>query len=141
MSFLTDQRVVVTGVGIVAANAAGKTAFWDSLLRGHSGTKRITLFDPTEYRSQIAGEVTDFELRDYLQPKGKISRMSRQTQLALAAAALAEKDVGIPARLLAKSGPVPIYLGVSSSAIEVVEKGIERMERRGAARVRNGPGP
>jgi len=55
MRFLTDQRVVIAGVGIVTANACGKNAFWDSLLRGHSGTKRITRFDPSSYRSQIAG--------------------------------------------------------------------------------------
>ena len=135
MSFLTDQRVVVTGIGIVAANACGKNAFWDSLLRGHSGTKRITLFDPSSYRSQIAGQVGDFDLRNFLQPKGKLSRMSRQTQLALASAALAEQDVGLSSKMLAKSGPVPIYLGVSSSAIEVVEKGLERMETHGVSRV------
>ena len=135
MGFLPDTRVVVTGLGIVAANASGKGPFWESLLRGHSGTKRITLFDASAYRSQIAGEVGNFDLRNYVKPKGKISRMSRQTQLALAAAALAEKDAGLSFAALAKSGPVPIYLGVSSSAIEVVERGIERMEQRGATRV------
>lgn len=135
MAPFSNERVVVTGVGIVAPNAVGKVAFWDSLLRGHSGTSRITLFDPSSYRSQIAGEVTNFDLTSYIQPKCKVSRMSRQTQLALAAAVLAEKDVGISPKMLAKSGPVPVYLGVSSSAIEVVEKGIERMEKRGASRV------
>jgi 3-oxoacyl-[acyl-carrier-protein] synthase II len=131
----SEQRAVVTGIGIVAANAIGKVAFWDSLLRGHSGTKKISLFDASSYHSQIAGEVADFDIKDYLQPKGKISRMSRQTQLALAAAVLAESDVGISSKQLASSGPVPVYLGVSSSAIEVVEKGIERMTTRGASRV------
>jgi len=135
MGFLTEQRVVVTGLGIVASNAIGKTAFWESLLNGHSGTRRITLFDPSSYRSQIAGEIPNFDLRDYLQPKGNVSRMSRQTQFALAAASLAEADVGLDAKALARSGPVPIFLGVSSSAIEIVERGIERMERRGASRV------
>ncbi|MBT3194308.1 MAG: beta-ketoacyl-[acyl-carrier-protein] synthase family protein [Verrucomicrobia bacterium] len=135
MGLFSDQRAVVTGIGVVAPNAVGKVAFWDSLLAGHSGTKRITLFDPSSYRSQIAGEVANFDLRDYLKPKGRVSRMSRQTQLALAAAVLAEADVGISAKTLAGFGPVPIYLGVSSSAIEIVEKGIERMARRGAARV------
>ena len=74
MGLFSDQRAVVTGIGVVAPNAVGKVAFWDSLLAGHSGTKRITLFDPSSYRSQIAGEVANFDLRDYLKPKGRVSR-------------------------------------------------------------------
>ncbi len=135
MAIFSNERVVVTGLGIVAPNAIGKADFWESLLRRESGTKRITLFDPSEYHSQIAGQVADFDLRNYVSPKGKISRMSRQTQFAVAASALAETDAAIDSSLLAASGPVPVVLGVSSSAIEVVERGIARMSARGATRV------
>jgi 3-oxoacyl-[acyl-carrier-protein] synthase II len=135
VAIFSNERVVVTGLGIVAPNAIGKADFWESLLRRESGTKRITLFDPSEYHSQIAGQVADFDLRNYVSPKGKISRMSRQTQFAVAASALAETDAAIDSSLLAASGPVPVVLGVSSSAIEVVERGIARMSARGATRV------
>ena len=59
MGFFTEQRVVVTGLGIVAPNAIGKTAFWDSLMKGTGGTKLITRFDTSDYHSKIAGEISD----------------------------------------------------------------------------------
>ncbi len=129
------NRVVMTGIGIVAPNAIGHAAFWHSILRGESGVRLITLFDASQYRSRIAGEVKNFDLLNFMQPKSKVRRMARQTQLALAAAALAEKDSGLQRADLGREGPIPVYLGVSSSAIEVIEEGVERMATHGPTRV------
>jgi 3-oxoacyl-(acyl-carrier-protein) synthase len=129
------NRVVVTGMGIVASNAVGHARFWESILHGESGTRRITLFDASDYRSQIAGEVKNFDLLNFMQPKAKVRRLSRQTQLALAAAKLAEQDAGITPAEYAREGSIPVYLGVSSSAIEVIESGIQRMALHGPTRV------
>jgi len=135
MGFFTEQRVVVTGLGIVAPNAIGKDAFWESLKNGTTGTKRITLFDVSEYHSQIAGEITDFDLKTILpQPKGKVSRMSRQTRFAVGAATLAIEDSGV-ASTISGDTVVPVFIGVGNAAVARIEQGVERMQKWGPQKV------
>ncbi len=52
-----EQRVVITGMGVVAPNALGVTAFVEALLEGRSGVSRITHFDASHLPTCIAGEV------------------------------------------------------------------------------------
>ena len=134
MSYLRSARVVVTGIGIVAPTAIGKSDFWASLSRGHSGTKRITLFDASAYHAQIAGEISNFNLKNYLEPKGKISRMSRQTQFAVAAAAMAVEDASVSEVCASSTTVVPIFMGVGNAAIGRIEKSVEQFQRRGPSR-------
>ena len=54
------NRVVVTGMGILAPNGIGLDAFWSSLVAGRSGVGPITHFDASAFRSRIAGEVKGF---------------------------------------------------------------------------------
>jgi len=49
------NRVVVTGMGILAPNGIGLEAFWDSLVAGRSGVGPITHFDASAFKSRIAG--------------------------------------------------------------------------------------
>ncbi len=65
------NRVVVTGMGILAPNGTGLEAFWESLLAGRSGIGPITLFDATGFKSRIAGEVKNFDPLDYIEPELK----------------------------------------------------------------------
>ena len=51
------KRVVITGVGAVSPIGIGKDEFWTNLVNGKSGVAKITRFDPTEYSTQIVGEV------------------------------------------------------------------------------------
>ena len=136
MGFFTEQRVVVTGLGIVAPNAIGKTAFWESLMAGTGGTKLITRFDTSGYHSKIAGEISDFDLKTILpQPKGKISRMSRQTQFAVGAAVLAVDDADIVAAV-SGDAVVPVYIGVGNASVERIVEVADRMQKRGPLKLR-----
>src|SRR5216684_8602523 len=89
------NRVVVTGMGVLAPNGIGLEAFWDSLVAGRSGIGPITLFDATGFKSRIAGEVKNFNPLDYIEPELKPRRMARHTQLAYAATMMALKDAGL----------------------------------------------
>jgi 3-oxoacyl-[acyl-carrier-protein] synthase II len=80
------NRVVITGIGVLAANGIGKDAFWNSLLAGESGIGPVTRCNVDDLPSKIAGEVKDFHPERYLDGKIKPKRISRQTQLAVAAA-------------------------------------------------------
>ncbi|HLW35112.1 MAG TPA: beta-ketoacyl synthase N-terminal-like domain-containing protein, partial [Chthoniobacterales bacterium] len=58
------NRVVITGMGILAPNGIGLEDFWESLLAGRSGIGPITLFDASELESRIAGEIKGFDPHD-----------------------------------------------------------------------------
>ncbi|MDF2635767.1 MAG: 3-oxoacyl-(acyl-carrier-protein) synthase 2 [Pelosinus sp.] len=88
------KRVVVTGLGAVTPIGIGKDEFWQSLLAGKSGIGKITRFDASEYTTQIAGEVKDFEPAKYIDKK-EAKRMDRFTQFAVAASKMAFDDSGI----------------------------------------------
>ncbi len=89
-----NQRIVITGVGVVAPNGIGKEAFWENCAKGVSGIKPITLFDTSDYRCHYAGEVSDFDPVPYLGKKG-LRNLDRTTLLSLVAAKLAIEDSGI----------------------------------------------
>ena len=50
------NRVVITGIGVVAPGAVGTADFWDLLTVGRTATRRVTLFDACGYRSRVAAE-------------------------------------------------------------------------------------
>ena len=54
------RRVVITGLGAVCAAGIGVPALWQALLEGRSGISPITLFDASDLKSRIAGEVKGF---------------------------------------------------------------------------------
>ena len=117
-----DRRAVVTGIGIVAANGIGITDFWQTLTAGQSGVGPITLFDADGLTSRIAAEVKNFDPEIHLPSDTKWKRLPRQAHFALAALDMAMADAGLATEKLLKSiRPVNIFIGVSTSAIEVVE--------------------
>lgn len=129
------HRVVVTGIGAIAANGTGNKAFWESLRLGQSGIDNITLFDARALPIQIAGEVKNFDLRDFFDNTIKVRRMARHTQLALAASQIALTHAGLTIEALQKIDALALVLGVSTSAFDVIEAGKERMQKGGFQRV------
>jgi 3-oxoacyl-[acyl-carrier-protein] synthase II len=113
------RRVVITGLGAVAPNGIGKDAFWDGLLNGRSGIRRITRFDASEFPCQIAGEVINFEPTDYINPH-EVKRLSRVSQFALAAAKMAIDDSGMRIRDT-NADRVGVCFGTSAGKLEVFE--------------------
>ncbi|BCT66781.1 beta-ketoacyl-ACP synthase II [Nitrosospira sp. NRS527] len=87
------MRIVVTGMGIVSPIGIGTDQFWSAAVNGVSGIKRISAFDASRQRSQIAGEVADFDPATFLSAK-YIDQTDRFAQLALLAANLALEDAG-----------------------------------------------
>ena len=89
-----ENRVVVTGIGVITPIGIGKDAFWKALKEGRSGVDRITQFDTKDFPVQIAAEVKDFNAEDYLDRK-EARRMDRFIQFAVASAGLAVEDSGL----------------------------------------------
>ena len=91
---MSKRRVVITGLGVVSPVGVGTQNAWANLIKGQSGITRITKFDPTAFASQIAGEVKDFNVEDYL-PAKDARRMDTFIQYGLVAGIEAFKDSGI----------------------------------------------
>jgi 3-oxoacyl-[acyl-carrier-protein] synthase II len=85
------RRVVVTGVGPVTPIGIGREAFWEGLRRQESAVRTITRFDPSQFRTHMAGEVDGFDAADWVGPK-RAKRMDRCSQFTMAAARLALAD-------------------------------------------------
>lgn len=77
-------RVVVTGVGAVSPLGIGRDALWSGLVEGRSGIRTIQGFDPSGLDVTIAGEVPDFQAKDFMDFKAA-RRMDRFAQFAVAA--------------------------------------------------------
>jgi minimal PKS ketosynthase (KS/KS alpha) len=89
-----NRRVVITGMGVRAPGAAGKEPFWDLMSAGRTATRRISFFDPSPYRSQVAAEVDFDAAAEGFTPR-EIRRMDRATQFAVACAREAVADSGL----------------------------------------------
>src|SRR2546430_13599830 len=84
-----QRRVVVTGLGVLAANGIGKENFWKACISGRSGIRRITRFDPSSLVTQIAGEIQDFDPQMLGLTPEECTGVDPGTQLAVAASNLA----------------------------------------------------
>lgn len=125
------NRVVITGIGVLAANGIGKEAFWNSLLEGKSGIGPITRCNVDNLSSRIAGEVRDFDVNEYTPYKIKAKRLSRNTQLAVSAAFLALKDAGIDHANFSVKAPLSLSLGISMAGFDFIETEIRRIVKKG----------
>ncbi len=85
------KRVVITGLGILACNAKGRQEFWDALYYGVSGEKKISLFATEPFNIDIAGEIRDFNPKEYMGTKG-LRSLDRSTKLLVSASKMAVED-------------------------------------------------
>ncbi|HEX7927292.1 MAG TPA: beta-ketoacyl synthase N-terminal-like domain-containing protein, partial [bacterium] len=125
------RRVVITGLGCVSPLGNTARDSWESAAAGRSGIGRITRFDPTPFRSHMAGEVKNFDPTGVL-TKTEIATLDRFAQYALVAAIEAVGDAGVEVTdaLTPRAG---VALGVGLG-------GLASIERFHALRWEHGPG-
>lgn len=92
---MKQNRVVVTGLGIISPIGNDIASFWKSLQEGKSGVGPLTTFDAVEFDSRIAGEVKDFNPALYGLSTKDTKRMEKFVQYAIATATQAIKDAGL----------------------------------------------
>ena len=130
---MENRRVVITGMGVVAPNGTGIDAFWDSLVHGRSGVRKITHFDASSYPCQVAAEVPDFNPTDYMDYK-TAKRLARFAQFALASSKMAVEDSKLDLHSI-DPYRIGVIIGTGSGGagysegqhIAFVEKGIKRI--------------
>jgi len=129
---MRDRRVVVTGLGAVTPIGNDVSSYWDGLSTGRSGVGPVTKFDASGFTSQIAGEVNDFDVTQYVDLK-EARRMDVFTHYAIAGAEQAVQDSGLSA---SQSDPtrigVVIGIGIGGMTTYHVEhtKLLEKGPRR-----------
>ncbi|MBV8280413.1 MAG: hypothetical protein JO170_34835, partial [Verrucomicrobia bacterium] len=79
---MSDRRVVVTGLGLITPIGNNIKTFWENLVAGKNGIRKISLFDASIFDCQIAGEVPDFDATTYLANPKDVRRTDRFAQFA-----------------------------------------------------------
>jgi len=88
---MSNKRVVVTGIGLITPVGNTVDKFWESILEGRSGVRKLSCFDPSKFSSQVAAEVLDFDPSLYLGSKD-VRKTDRFVQFAIAASKHAVSD-------------------------------------------------
>ncbi|NLE38221.1 MAG: beta-ketoacyl-[acyl-carrier-protein] synthase family protein [Pirellulaceae bacterium] len=91
----SSREIVITGMGVVSPIGIGDEAFWASLRAGRGGIRRLELFDGGEPRPAIGADVRDFDPKRFVRPRKSLKVMSRDIQLAFAAADMAVQQAAI----------------------------------------------
>ncbi len=127
------ERVVITGIGVINAIGNTKEEYWDALAIGKNGIEALTSFDATDFRTQIAAEVKDFQAEKYLDKKAA-SRLPLFIQYGLVAAMMAHEDSRLdlssvdPYRAGVQIGSGVGGIGVlEDNAAILIEKGPKRV--------------
>ena len=127
------ERVVVTGLGAITPLGLSVEETWQGLVAGRSGIGRITYFDPSDYPTNILGEVKGFDPGEYMDRK-EAKRMARFSQFAVAATKMALEDAGLTING-ENTEEVGVLLGNSVGAIDETEKACRVMFERGGMRL------
>lgn len=114
------RKVVVTGLGIVSPVGNTVPSAWESIIAGKSGITRISRFDASAFASQIAGEVKDFDIHQYLSAKD-----ARRTDIfihyGMAAAIQAVKDAGIDEISQLEAERIGVNIGSGIGGLSMIE--------------------
>ena len=102
---MRDRRVVVTGYGALSCVGNNVADFWDSLVNGRCGLGPVTRFDASAHRTQIAGEIKNFDITSVMSFK-EAKRMDLFCQYAMFAATEAMQSAGLPSDLRSEDSPV-----------------------------------
>lgn len=91
---IDERRVVITGMGVIAANGQDLDTFWKSVRDGNSGARYLSRFDTAKIPCKVAAEIQHFDVEKYMEAK-RARRLDRSIQYAVAAAHLAAADAKI----------------------------------------------
>ncbi len=130
---MQKRRVVITGTGVISCVGNNSTDFWQAVINGRCGIGPVTRFDVSEYRTQIAGEVKNFEC-NCVSPK-ETKRLDPVCQYGMVAACEALQQAGLPIQLADAVNPDRVGVLVSSGI-----GGLGSMTDQHAQMLERGPG-
>jgi len=129
-----SQRVVITGMGVVSPVGSTVDAFWDSLIHGRSGVRTISYFDTTNFAVKVAGEVTGFDVTQYVEAK-EAKRLDKFLQYAMGAAVQAVNQSGLADSPSVDKTRVGVVIGCGIGGLGTIETNHAVLQGRGPSRV------
>ena len=128
-----EKRVVITGAGVVHALATEVEEFWQKIAAGESGISKIENFDASEFPSQIAAEIKNFDPGKYIDRK-EAKRMALYSQYAIVSSlkALEDAELELTDDIAERAG---VIMGSGIGGIEVFEEQVEKLHKRGPRRI------
>ncbi len=130
-----QNRVVVTGMGLLTAVGLDVDETWESLLAGKGGIGPITLFDASDQTVRFAAEVKGFDPEKYMDRK-EVKRADRFLQLAMAATEQAMQQAGLAERSAeAPTNRMGVIVGSGIGGLSTLEAQHSKMLDRGPGRV------
>ena len=127
-----ETRVVITGTGIIGPAGNTSSENWKNALAGKSGVRRMSLVDPENFTSRIAGEVKDFDPLDHFDRK-LAKRIDRYTQFAMVASREAYSQSNIQGSIDPER--FGIIIGSGIGGITTLEREHKVALERGARRI------
>ena len=127
------KRVFITGIGMITPLGLDTTTTWQNLVAGKSGAAPIEHFDPTEFQTQIACEVKDFDATNFIDRK-KARQLDRFSQFAMSAAqeALAQSNLNLENTDLKKVG---VIIASGIGGISTLDAQATVLNERGPKRI------
>ena len=123
-----EKRVVITGVGAVTPIGNDVPTFWENLVAGKNGIAKITRFDTSKSKVDIAAEVKGFDPLLYLE-KPQLRKMDLFTQYAMAAAAQAMQDSGIEGKVAPER--LGVYVGTGVGGMDTFVEEASKLFTKG----------
>ncbi len=127
------RRAVITGMGALTPLGESVDAFWEGLVAGRSGIGPMTLADASAYPTKIAAEVSGFDPEQYVDRR-EARRMSRFSQLAVAATRQALADAGIDEGNV-DGERMGVVLGNGNGGYPDIEAGVRQLVNQGGDRL------
>ena len=124
-----DRRVVVTGLGVISPVGNDKATAWSNLVSGNSGLDQITYFDTAPYEAKVAGEVHDFDAKEWMDPKAA-RRSESSLHFGVAAAKQALADSGFELTD-ANRGDVGVIFGSGAGGQQLMIDNYVALHERG----------
>jgi 3-oxoacyl-[acyl-carrier-protein] synthase II len=127
------ERIFVTGMGVISALGEDLDTFWSNITAGKSGICSVTHFDTEGFTCKVAGELPEFDVTRYMDPK-EAKRSDRYTHFALAAAKCAVKDSGLDFSTV-DTDRVGVVVGSGIGGMETIENQARNLIEKGPRRV------
>ena len=130
-----ENRVVITGLGVVSPVGNNVTDFWNSLVEGKCGIDLIKGFEEYELPVSVAGQVKDFNPEADGLERNDIRRNDKFCIFALAAAAQAMTDSGLKSGENIEPERLGVYIGSGIGGMETFVNETEKLLNEGVRRI------
>ena len=130
---MNREKIVITGLGVLAPNGNNVNEYWSSLVKGKSGISPITYFDSSNHRVKIAGELRGFNPENILDPK-ELRKLDPFSTYALVATNEAVLMSGLDSEKL-NLDRIGVTIGTGVGGIQTLEEQHSNIENKGARRV------